>query len=466
MPIAGSEPVHTVSDLALRVKRSLDGAFDAVWVKGEISNFRAYSSGHWYFTLKDSESQLKGVMFSRDNRRLRFRPSDGDEVLLKGRVDVYTPRGDLQVVARHLEPLGAGQLQKAFEALKAKLAAEGLFDADRKRPIPRVPRRIGIVTSDKAAALQDMLRVFESRDPTLAITLSPSRVQGEGAGREIAAALKLLWQYTDVELILCGRGGGSLEDLWAFNEEVVARAIASSPVPVISCVGHEIDFTISDFVADLRAPTPSAAAEVAVPIRADLEAAVRARVQRLSGAVLRELSRRQRRVVEMRGRLITPRRRVDLAAQRLDDVRQRLVRASDVALAQRRQRWTAASGRLRSLAPRRDLVAARARLARTEHALVTAHAVHLTASRQRLEVARRALYALGPLQALGRGYALARIREGQEVLRDSAQVAIGDLIEVRLARGSLDCRVESVKEPEPAELPQPAQLELGTRRRS
>jgi len=466
MTAAESDPVHTVSDLALRVKRSLDGAFDSVWVKGELSNFRAYSSGHWYFTLKDPDAQLKGVMFSRDNRRLRFRPADGDEVLVKGRVDVYTPRGDLQVVARHLEPLGAGQLQKAFEALKARLAAEGLFDADRKRPIPRVPRRIGIVTSEKAAALQDMLRVFESRDPTLAITLSPSRVQGEGAGAEIAAALDLLVRYTDVELILCGRGGGSLEDLWAFNEEVVARAIARSPVPVISCVGHEIDFTISDFVADLRAPTPSAAAEVAVPVRVELEAAVRARVQRLSGAVLRDLSRRQRRTAELRGRLLTPRRRVDLAAQRLDDVRLRLRRASALALSQRRQRLSAATGRLRALAPRRDLVTARARLARTEHAFVTAYAVSLTSKRQRFEVARRALHALGPLQALGRGYALARTATGQELLRDTKQVRVGDAIEVRLARGTLDCRVEGIAGPEPTEPPQAAQLELGTRRTS
>jgi len=464
MTAAGAESVHTVSDLALRVKRSLDGAFDSIWVKGEVSNFRAYSSGHWYFTLKDSEAQLKGVMFSRDNRKLRFRPDDGDEVLVRGRVDVYTPRGDLQVVARHLEPLGAGQLQKAFEALKARLAAEGLFDADRKRPIPRVPRRIGIVTSEKAAALQDMLRVFESRDPTLAITLSPSRVQGEGAGREIAAALDLLGRYSDVELILCGRGGGSLEDLWAFNEEVVARAIVRCPVPVISCVGHEIDFTISDFVADLRAPTPSAAAEVAVPVRADLEAAVRARVQRLSGAVLRELARRQRRVGELRSRLITPRRRVDLAAQRLDDVRLRLARATELSITLRRQRLNAATGRLRALAPRRDLVAARARLARTEHALVTAHAVGLRARRQRLEVARRALYALGPLQALARGYALARTMPGREVLRDSAQVSVGDAIQVRLAQGALDCRVEGVTGPQPPEPPDPVQLKMGTRR--
>ncbi len=389
--------VQTVSQLARRIRGALDASFGRVWVRGEISNLRRYGSGHWYFTLKDDHGQLQAAMFARENQRLRFRPQDGDEVLVEGRVDLYARRGDLQVVCGWMEPLGAGRLQARFEALKARLQQEGLFDASRKRPLPRVPRRIGIVTSPQAAALQDMLRTLDRLDPTLSITVAATRVQGEGAGRQIAAALELLERSSDVEVILCGRGGGSLEDLWAFNEEVVARAIAACRIPVISGVGHETDFVIADFVADARAATPTAAAELAVPPRAELEAGVADLRRRLEAAWQRGRSQRRRRLDGLSRRLPTPRRRLDAAAQRLDESRERLERAT---LAQLRVR------------------------------------------RARLEAGRRALRALGPLESLGRGYAIAS--RGRSVLRDADEVERGDSVRVRLNRGALQCTVDQV----------------------
>ena len=390
--------VQTVSQLARRIRGVLEASFERVWVRGEISNLRRYGSGHWYFTLKDEAGQLSAAMFARDNRRVRFGPKDGDEVLVEGRVDLYAQRGNLQVIASWMEPLGAGRLQARFEELKARLQAEGLFDADRKKALPRVPRRIGIVTSEQAAALQDMLRTLARLDPTLCIMIAPARVQGREAAGEIAAALELLDRRSDVEVILCGRGGGSMEDLWAFNEEVVARAIAACSTPVISGVGHETDLTIADFVADARAATPTAAAELAVAPRAELEAAIEDLRRRLDVALRRSQVQRRQRLERLTRRLPTPRRRLDAAGQRLDDAAERLQRA-------------ALAG--------------------------------LTLRRSRLEAGRRALRVLGPLESLGRGYAIASSPTGA-VLRDAARVDLGESVRVRLNRGALECTVDTV----------------------
>ena len=444
--------VHEVSELASRVKSSLEGNFDQIWVRGEISNFRSYSSGHWYFTLKDADAQLKAAMFSRDNRRLRFEPRDGDAVLVSGRVDLYVRRGDLQVVASHMEPEGAGRLAREFEMLKARLSEEGLFDPARKRPIPRVPRHIGIVTSEKAAALQDMLRVLKSRDPSLNITLAPSRVQGDGAGRQVAAALDLLNTVGEADVILCGRGGGSIEDLWAFNEEVVARAIARSKIPVISCVGHETDFTIADFVADLRAATPSAGAELGVAVRAELDAALRDRIERLSLAVSRQLRARGQRVAELRVRLGRPERSLDGAVQRVDDARERLQRAATQQLQMRRQRLHSVAARLATLSPQREVLRSRVRLDRAHRQLVGSLASSLSRQRHELDASRRALHALGPLQALARGYALVSRADGS-LVRASSRLAIGDSVRVRLAQGALQCTVDQVLQEDPVVQP-------------
>lgn len=442
-PVAPQPGVMTVGQLAQAVKNRLDSAFSRVEIIGEISNFRAYGSGHWYFTLKDRDAQLKAAMFAGNNRRVRFRPQDGDEVVVLGRVDLYTRRGDLQIIAGRMEKAGLGRLQAEFEQLKQRLHEEGLFDADRKLPLPAVPRRIGIVTSPQAAALQDMLRVLASRDPTLAITLAPTRVQGDGAGAEIAAALDLLNARSDVEVILCGRGGGSLEDLWAFNEEVVARAIARSRIPVVSGVGHEIDFTIADFVADARAPTPTAAAEMAVPIRAELEAATAALRSRLQSALRRSVDERRQRSRRLAARLVGPRRRLQQEAQRLDEIRERLRHALAARL--RLARLTAGERRQRLLTahPGRAIAADRRVLRGLSHRLDRAVVTELGRRREHLEAQRRAVVALGPLGSVSRGYSLTFGPDGA-LLRSAADAQPGEALRVRLSRGALDCTVDVV----------------------
>lgn len=433
----------SVSDLTGRIRDTLVRGVGRVVVYGEISNFKSYGSGgNWYFTLKDGGSQIRAVMFSRDRRFVRFRVQDGDAVLAFARVEVYQPRGDLQIIVDRVQPLGAGRLQEEFERLKARLASEGLFDAARKQRPPRVPRRIGIVTSPQAAALQDILRTLRLRDPTLAVTLSPARVQGDGAALEVAAALDLLNRLGEVEVILLARGGGSLEDLWAFNEEPVARAIARSRIPVICGVGHETDTTIADFVADLRAPTPTGAAERAVPLRRDLDAAVSDLRGRMIAATGRMLQRRSDRVDELRARLLSPQRRLELASQRLDEAEGRLQRAVEVGLERRRQRLAAARAGLRD--PRREVQQARDRVAVLRERLAQATVVDLRSRRRGLEAARRQLALVGPLQSLERGYALA-VGEGGVLLRDAADSAPGDAVTVRLHRGALRCTVAEVR---------------------
>ena len=434
----------SISELSAAIRDAIVGTVGRVTAWGEISNFKAYGQGNWYFTLKDADAQLRGVMFSRDRRAMRYRPQDGDEVLVRGRVEVYGARGDLQIIVERMKPIGAGQLQEQFEQLKRRLRAEGLFDAARKQPLPGVPRRIGIVTSLQAAALQDMLRTLNLRDPSLSITVAPSRVQGDGAGATIAAALDLLNRATDVEVILLGRGGGSLEDLWAFNEEVVARAIARSRIPIICGVGHETDFTIADFVADLRAPTPTGAAERAVPVRTDLEAGLADLRARLARGGRRGLDRRLVRIQELRQRLLSPRRRLEAASQRLDDARARLERALGAGVLARTQRLEGLVGRLQARDPQADLLAARARLRVAGARLRQAALVDLRARRHAVEGQRRQLQLVGPLQSLERGYALASTSRG--LLRHASEVSVGDEIRVRLHGGALQCNVSDVME--------------------
>ena len=434
----------SISELSASIRDAIVDNVGWVTVWGEISNFKAYGQGNWYFTLKDSEAQLRAVMFSRDRRATKYRPRDGDEVLVRGRVDVYSGRGDLQIIVQRMKPLGAGQLQEEFERLKQRLRAEGLFDAARKQPLPAVPRRIGIVTSLQAAALQDMLRTLDLRDPTLSITIAPARVQGDGAGVTIAAALDLLNRASDVEVILLGRGGGSLEDLWAFNEEVVARAVARSRIPIICGVGHETDTTIAEFVADLRAPTPTGAAERAVPVRRTLESTLAGLRARLVGGGQRGIERRLARIAELRRRLLSPQRRLDLASQRLDDSRGRLERALTAGLDARGHRLASLLGRLQARDPRGELSAAQARLASARTRLAQAAVVDLRRRRQTLDGQRRQLQLVGPLQSLERGYALASA-DGR-LLRRPGDVSVGDAVRVRLRGGALQCNVSHVIE--------------------
>ena len=280
MDLFEQRKIYSVFEITSEIKKTLD-RFGIIWIQGELSNFKRHSSGHMYFALKDDRAQLKAAFFRNSNLYLKFRPEDGLEVLVRGRISVYEPRGDYQVIVEYMEPVGLGSLQLAFDQLKEKLRKEGLFDEGHKKPLPLLPRKIGIVTSPTGAAIRDMLRILARRNASLHILIYPARVQGDGSAQEIAEGVRYLNTRRDIDVIIVGRGGGSIEDLWAFNEEIVARAVFESRIPVISAVGHEVDFTISDFVADLRAPTPSAAAEMVSGAREDLMATVQSLAGRL-----------------------------------------------------------------------------------------------------------------------------------------------------------------------------------------
>jgi exodeoxyribonuclease VII large subunit len=416
--------VLTVSQLTERVRGLVEERFPAVWVEGEISNFRFYGSGHAYFTLKDETAQLRAVLFRTRLRRLRFEPADGQHVLAFGSLEVYVQRGEYQLVVELLEPRGLGALQLAFEQLKARLSAEGLFAAGRKRPLPRFPRKIGIVTSPSGAAVRDILRVLGRRFAGLQILIAPCRVQGDGAAAEIVEGIAALNAVGDVDVIIVGRGGGSLEDLWAFNEEAVARAIAASKVPVISAVGHEVDVTIADFVADLRAPTPSAAAELVVREKAVVAESLEHLRSRLDRAMTRPLRDLARRVDELHGRLQHAGRGVHRRAG---------------------HRIELLSARLRAASPFARLRADRHRLERLDSRLGAAMSRRLVDRRHRLAGAVGRLDSLSPLAVLGRGYSLARAADGR-IVRAAREVQPGDPLSVLLHEGSLDCRVERARE--------------------
>ena len=416
--------VLSVSELTRRLQEVLEDRFPAVWVEGEISNYRLYGSGHAYFTLKDAESQIRAVLFRNRGRRIKFEPADGLHVMAFGSIEVYPQRGEYQLVIELLEPKGLGALQLAFDQLKTRLQAEGLFDQARKRELPRFPRKIGVVTSPSGAAIRDILRVIGRRFGDLHIVIAPARVQGDGAAEEIVQGLRDLNALGGVDVIIVGRGGGSLEDLWAFNEEIVARAIAASKVPVVSAVGHEVDYTIADFVADLRAPTPSAAAELVVREKqavVDTLAQLRARLERLALRPLRDLERR-----------------VDeLAARLRREMRNELGRAN--------HRVTLATRALRASDPV-------ARVARDRHRLDSLQTRMITLLHRRRDRARYALQtavgrldSLSPLAVLGRGYSLTRTPAG-DIVHSPAQVRVGDVIRVLLQRGSLDARVTETRE--------------------
>ena len=416
--------VLTVSQLTEQLRGIVEERFPAVWVEGEISNFKIYGSGHAYFTLKDEGAQLRAVLFRNRARRLRFEPGDGQHVLAFGSLEVYAQRGEYQLVVELLEPRGLGALQLAFEQLKARLGAEGLFEAGRKRQLPRFPGKIGIATSPSGAALRDMLRILGRRFTGLHIVIAACRVQGEGAAGEIARAVADLNALGDVDVIIIGRGGGSLEDLWAFNEEVVARAIAGSKVPVVSAVGHEVDVTIADFVADLRAPTPSAAAELVVREKRGVAEALansRLRLTRAAARPLREFERR------------------------LDEARARLARAADGVHHRAAYRVDLLTARLRATSPFARLGAGRHRLERLEARLHGALTRRLAGDRHRLTAAAGRLGSLSPLAVLGRGYSLTRAADGR-IVRAASQVGPGDAVSVLLHEGRLDCRVEHTRE--------------------
>lgn len=436
--------VYTVSALTQAIRGAIEPPFRDVWVTGEVSNCRPAASGHLYFTLKDRAAQLRVVCFRNQARYLKFKPQDGVSLIARGRLTVYEARGEYQLTAEYLEPAGLGALQLAFEQLKQKLAAEGLFLPERKKPLPMLPRAVGVVTSPTGAVIRDILRVLRRRFRNMNVLIYPALVQGAGAAEEIAAGIRWFNQSLPADVIIVARGGGSMEDLWAFNEEIVARAIAASSLPVISAVGHETDFTIADFVADLRAPTPSAAAEIVVRQKEDFEAEIAQRALRLGHAIHSRLRSSRQDVAALSGHWVFQAMPAQIAqrAQRVDDLSAGLDRAMRGLLQTLRHR---ADSGLAALA-RFDLAAMvklkRARLAQADSALDAAFAKILAEKRSRLAHATALLGERSPQAILNRGYAIVRDASGS-VLRSAAAAQEGGEISVRLADGELGAVIKT-----------------------
>ncbi|MDZ7638716.1 MAG: exodeoxyribonuclease VII large subunit [Bryobacterales bacterium] len=436
---------YSVRQLTREIADLLSVEFTDIWVEGEISDVKLSRQGHFYFTLKDGDATLQCACFRGTARLLRFRPEDGMAVAARGRIDVYEARGQYQFIVETLEPKGLGALQLAFEQLKIKLAAEGLFAPERKRPLPLLPRRIGIVTSSTGAAVQDILQILSRRFPGLSIRIYPSLVQGDGAPEQISAGLAWFSENPWAEVVIVGRGGGSLEDLWSFNTEVVARAIAASAVPVVSAVGHETDFTIADFVADLRAPTPSAAAELVVPNRADLQAAAASLERRLRHAEDIVVLRKRRRLESAGTQRVETllHRRLSAGAQRLDDLDFRLRDAARETVGEARQVFEGSLARLSRLDFRLKLAQVRGRLEEQEGRLLNLSRRTLIERQHTLALLRSRLDSLSPIGILGRGYALVRNADGV-LVRDAAMLQKGDPLQLRFSVGSADATVSRV----------------------
>jgi exodeoxyribonuclease VII large subunit len=445
--------VLTVSELNAWARSTLEAEIPLVWVEGEISNLRRYPSGHTYFTLKDATAQVSAVLFRGQSGSVRFRPEDGMKVLARGRVGLYEARGTFQIVVDGMEPAGLGALQMALEQLKARLLAEGLLDPARKRPLPLLPERIGIVTSLRAAALRDVLRVLERRFAGLKVVIAPVRVQGDGAPVEIAAGIRALNRLGGIDVLIVARGGGSLEDLWAFNEEVVARAIAASRIPVISAVGHETDVTLADLVADLRAPTPSAAAEMVVVSRRDMVdrvTALRARLLASTRLRLGEARRRLERLASARG-LAAVERRVRDTMLEVDDLGARLRARLDARLRDESHRLSILAHRMTPARLAERVASRRARNADLAERLRTAALGGVRRDGERLGGLVGRLRALSPLEVLARGYAVCYAVPGGAILKAAAETHVGDRVRVRLHRGRLACEVKEVDDVSPDE---------------
>ena len=438
--------VYSVGELNAKIRDLLENELMNVWVEGEISNARVWNTGHMYFTLKDSGSQIKAVMFRSALRYLKFKAEDGLKVVARGKVSVYDPKGEYQIICEHLEPKGLGSLQQAFEQLKKKLQAEGLFDAARKRPLPALPRRIGIVTSLDGAALRDIIRVLRRRYPNAHLVLSPTRVQGEGAGREVAHAIRKIARIQSVDVVILARGGGSLEDLWAFNEEVLARVIAECPVPIISGVGHETDFTIADFVADLRAPTPSAAAELVVKRKDEFFGHIDRICGRLDAAIHHRLRRMETRlhVLEARPGYAGYRGRIAVRGRHVSELAGALRQRVDHSLARRSRRHELLRRSLDTFDPRHRLAAARTRLVARDGRLQAAARRRLTICQGRFGALAARIDGLSPLAVLGRGYSVTWDGARTRIIRDAATLRPGDEVSVTLERGAFDAHVTRV----------------------
>ena len=438
--------IFSISELSREIKDLLERQYSDVWVAGEVSNFRPAASGHLYFTLKDATAQLRAVCFRNQARYLKFKPQDGIAVIARGHLSVYEARGEYQLYVEYLEPAGLGALQLAFEQLKQKLAAEGLFDTARKKPLPVLPRIIGVVTSPTGAVIRDILRVLRRRFRNMSALLYPVKVQGEGAAEEIVEGLKYFNREQNAEVIIVARGGGSLEDLWAFNEEVVARAIAASGIPVISAVGHETDFTIADFIADLRAPTPSAAAELVVHRKEDFIAELENRARHMAQMIRLQLSEARQRLTELRMHhaFQTVATRIAERAQQVDDGVASLDRSMRSRLNEARQEWMRASAGVVRYDFRRLLGLKRAALDDRWGRFDSAFRRFLTERQTRLAHGEAILKERNPLGLLQRGYSVTRDAAGK-IVRDAEAVPLGGDISIRLARGELEATIRGRK---------------------
>ncbi|MDX7900419.1 exodeoxyribonuclease VII large subunit [Aeromonas media] len=439
------QQIFTVTRLNSAVRMILEQDLGLVWLTGELSNLAMPSSGHWYFSLKDLSAQVRCAMFKGNNRRVPFRPQDGMQVLVQARVSLYEPRGDYQLIIESMQPAGDGMLALRFEELKRRLGAEGLFDEGHKRPLPREPRAVGLVTSATGAALHDMLTVLGRRAPDLPVFIYPTQVQGSAAIGQIVSAIALANRRAEVDVLIVGRGGGSLEDLWCFNEEAVARAIAGSAIPVVSAVGHEVDVTISDFAADLRAPTPSAAAELVAPDRSARAQRLVHLKQRLVQAISRRQTAARHGFVLLQKRLDhqDPKRRLEQQSQRLDELDRRLQQLLNLRLHQGERRLVNLELRLQARSPSTLLAAGKRRHQLAQERLHTLMNKRQDLAAHRLAMLSARLDGISPLATLGRGYSITRTPSG-EVISRAAQVSPGQQLVTTLAEGALRVRVEDV----------------------
>ncbi len=435
--------VMTVSDLTANIRNVLEMTYSEVWVEAEISNCRLWNTGHLYFTLKDPGAQIKAVMFRSDVRTLKFKPEDGIHVVVRGRLSVYEPKGEYQIVCERMEPHGLGALQLAFDQLKRRLQAEGVFDASRKRPLPALPRKIGIVTSLDGAAIRDIIKVLGRRYPNAHLVIRPTRVQGDGAAAEVANGIRDIVKVKGIDVVIVGRGGGSIEDLWAFNEEPVARAIAASPVPIISAVGHEADVTIADFAADVRAPTPSAAAEMVVARKEDFCNHIERLSDRLTGAMRGTLARLESRMhqLERRPGFAGWSARLALRGRHCAETTHALRHAARSAISRRLRTFQALRLQLEQFDLRRRLGTVRARLVKVEGSLRAAALRRHNRAEARLHTCAARLDSLSPLAVLGRGYAVVWDESRTHVIRTSTEVSRGDTVRITLSEGELKCEV-------------------------
>lgn len=447
--------IYTVSRLNSEVRLTLELQFRQLWLVGEVSNFVAASSGHWYFSLKDQAAQVKVAMFKTSNRNAAFTPRNGQQVMVRARISVYEPRGEYQLLADFIEPAGDGLLRQQYEQLKAKLAAEGLFAPERKKPLPPSVQTVGVITSPTGAAIRDILTVLQRRAPGLAVIIYPSLVQGAQAAADLTAALQHAIQRQECQVLIIGRGGGSLEDLWCFNDETLARTIANCPIPIVSAVGHEIDFSISDFVADVRAATPSAAAELVSPDQQHQLQQLHQLQQRLQQAIRQRLASASQQFLHQASRLqlLHPARRLQQQQQRLDELQIRLIQAMQQQLQQKKQQWQLQQTALSLVSPQQQLQRQQQQLQMLQQQLLSSWQQQQQRRQQQWQLLSSQLHTVSPLATLERGYSIVFSTEDSQdgrhqvkgaVLKSQQQVQPGQLLQIRLADGELSARVEKI----------------------